>query len=233
MFSDTSLIEEMPTKVSVSTKPVSRSAARFTLIAATGFLGLLLLLHFIKPEMDPSWHFISEYALGRYGWVMSFSFLLIAAGYISLFAALRLQFPRSIPGKIAQVLILISAAGLALAGVFATDPIDIPVEQITASGSLHKLGGTLGLAMPFAALFTTIGLLKNPEWSAAKRPLWLATIIALLGFLAAFVSMIVMLTISNGKFGPGVSVGWPNRIEMAGYVIWLMVVAGQALIYRK
>ena len=38
------------------------------------FLGLLALLHFLKPELDPAWRMISEYEIGRFGWMMRLAF---------------------------------------------------------------------------------------------------------------------------------------------------------------
>ncbi|MFB3764984.1 MAG: DUF998 domain-containing protein [Methanotrichaceae archaeon] len=39
------------------------------------FLILLIALHFIEPEFDPSRQLISEYELGNYGWLMSLAFI--------------------------------------------------------------------------------------------------------------------------------------------------------------
>lgn len=38
-----------------------------------------------------------------------------------------------------------------------------------------------------------------------------------------------MLSQSGGEFGPGVLVGWANRIEILLYGVWMMVVAWQAI----
>src|ERR1039457_5429987 len=47
------------------------------LAITTTFVTILLLaaLHVLSPEFSPSWRVISEYALGRYGWVLSLMFL--------------------------------------------------------------------------------------------------------------------------------------------------------------
>ena len=52
----------------------SRYLARMALAAVVLFLILLAALHFIEPEFDPSKCLISEYELGRYGWMMSLAF---------------------------------------------------------------------------------------------------------------------------------------------------------------
>lgn len=53
---------------------------------STGMLFIILLvaLHFLEPEFDPSLHQISEYELGRYGWVMSIAFFSLGASVLSM-----------------------------------------------------------------------------------------------------------------------------------------------------
>ena len=52
----------------------SQRAALLSLGLVAGFLFLLITLHFIEPEFDPNWRWISEYELGRYGWLMQIAF---------------------------------------------------------------------------------------------------------------------------------------------------------------
>ena len=203
---------------------ISRTAALVSLGAAVAFVVLLAALHVIKPELDPSWHFISEYAIGDYGWVMVLVFLSLALSYVTLFVAIRSQ-TQTIVGKIGLALLLVSALGLTIAAVFTTDPITASQDAVTTEGSLHNLGGMLGIAMPFAAALVGWRLARNPAWSSAKRPLLWATGLALVAFLVSFVSVGVMVSQSGGEFGPDVLVGWPNRIEIVAYSVWLMMVA--------
>jgi Protein of unknown function (DUF998) len=211
---------------------ISRTAALLAFAGAFTFAVLLVALHFIKPELDPSWHFISEYAIGRYGWVMVLAFLSLAISYVSLFVATRSQL-RTIGGRIGLALLLVSALGLAIAAVFTTDPITVSKDAATTEGKVHNLGGTLGIAQPFAAALIGWKLARNPLWSSAKRPLLWVTGLALVAFLVSFFSLGVMVSQSGGKFGPDVLVGWPNRFEIVAYSVWLMVVAWQAIQVRR
>jgi hypothetical protein len=223
------------TEVTVQAEPtaISQTVARWSLAAAATFVVLLAALHFIKPGLDPSWHFISEYAIGDYGWIMVLAFLSLAVGYASLFVAIRAQL-RTIAGRIGLALLLVSALGLTLAAIFTTDPITVSENAVTTEGTLHNLGGTLGIAMPFAAVLIGWKLARNPAWSSARRPLLWATALALVAFLVSFVSLGVMVSRSGGEFGPDVLVGWPNRIETVAYSVWLMVVvARQAIRVRS
>ena len=70
---------------------ISRTAARLSFSGAATFVILLATLHFIKAGLVPSWHFISEYAIGRHGWVMVLAFLSLALACVTLFVAIRSQ----------------------------------------------------------------------------------------------------------------------------------------------
>jgi hypothetical protein len=100
-------------------------AARIAFGAAAAFLLLLALLHVLKPEMDPSWHMISEYALGRHGWVMRLALISLATSCVALFILWREGF---VAGGVLLAIAGIGMLGLAL---FATDPITTPRETIT------------------------------------------------------------------------------------------------------
>ena len=210
---------------------ISSTAARLSLWAAVMFVVLLAVLHILRPDLDPSWRFISEYSIGDFGWLMRLAFLSLAVSYVALFIAIRSQI-RTIGGYIGLACLLISAAGLTLAGVFTTDPITTSPDAMTTSGNLHALGGTLGLAMPFASVIISWILARNPAWSSARRPLLWAAGLTVIGFLVSILSLMTMIP-SDGKFGPDVPVGWPLRFEILTYCMWLVVAARQALQVRR
>lgn len=201
--------------------------ARVAMAGCGAFVVLLVALHFLKPEIDPSWRFISEYALGAYGWLMAIAFLALSLAYSGLAIALWSHL-RSRGGRIGLALLLVSAVGLALAGLFTTDPITMSPGSTTTRGSIHSLGGTLGMAMPFAAVLVTRELRKHPAWAVVRRRLAWSAIAAVLAFFASLLCFAVMLSRSHGAFGPDVLVGWPNRVEMLAYCVWLMVAAHSA-----
>ena len=44
----------------------------------------LLLLHLLRPDYTPATNFISNYAVGRYGWIMTTWFLAMSCGLLTL-----------------------------------------------------------------------------------------------------------------------------------------------------
>lgn len=206
----------------------SPTAARLSFAATTAFLALLAALHLIKPGLDPSWRMVSEYEVGRHGWVMQLAFLCLASGCVALFAAIRSQV-RTTSGRIGLAFLLLSAAGMTIAGVFAADPITADPGELTTHGNLHALGAFLGIpGFPVAALLVSRSLLRNPDWSPARRSILWTAGLNWIGLLALVVTVAVLLP-SSGGFGPDAPIGWPNRLVLVANSAWLMVVARGAI----
>ncbi|AJY73522.1 DUF998 domain-containing protein [Paenibacillus beijingensis] len=216
----------------VTTKPetqISQTAARLSWASAVLFLVLLAALHVIKPEFDPSWRMVSEYAIGRNGWVMTVAFLSLSVSCAALFVAIRSQI-RTAGGYVGLTLLLISAAAIAAAAFFTIDPITASKDSLTTHGNLHGLASMIGNpGLTIAAILISRSLTRAPSWSPARRSiLWMSNLIWIC-LLLMLLTLAVMLPGSGGKFGPDVLIGWPNRLLMAAYGAWLISAASRAL----
>ena len=196
-------------------------------IGSAGFLGLLGALHVLKPDVDPSWAVISAYALGDYGWLMTLAFAAMAAACAALCLQLRPS-ARSVPGRIGLVVLAVSAVGFTMAAIFPTDPITVPVGRETGRGQLHAAGAMLGGVIPIAALALSWDLSRRAGWERARFWLWAATAAAWVGDLVFIGAMAVMLPRGDGALGPNVLIGWPNRLMIATYCIWVATAAWQS-----
>jgi hypothetical membrane protein len=215
--------------MAITVKPVNsipETAIRVILAAATLFLVLLAALLALKPEIDPAWRFISEYAIGRHGWLMSIAFLSMAACCVATVIALWSQL--KLGGRIGAGFLLIGALGLTLAGIFTTDPITTPLAVQSMSSQLHGLGAILGDGVAIGATIITLSLIRNKAWRAARA--WLIGILALMWLVYAWLMMSMP---ADGNFGPQVPIGWPSRMLMVSYCLWFIVTAWQALRLRK
>ncbi|HLZ58955.1 MAG TPA: DUF998 domain-containing protein [Ktedonosporobacter sp.] len=218
-------------KLNITTKPLtalSSTAARISFAAAALFFILFAALHFLEPEFDPSWRFISEYELGQYGWLMVIAFLSLMVSSASLFVAICSQI-RTIGGYIGLAFLALSTIGFLMAAIFITDP--IMIGKATEHGSLHSTGAALGGNIAGAALFLGWSLARNKAWGSIRRSLLWITAIAGVGWVAA-IGMSVMIAQSHSKFGPGLLVGWPNRVLIVAYAGWMMALAWRVLQLR-
>ena len=70
--------------------------ARVSIVSGVLFVLLLGSLHLLEPEFNSSWRFLSEYELGKFGWLMRLAFLALAT---SLPPRQRLS-PNEVTGKV-------------------------------------------------------------------------------------------------------------------------------------
>jgi hypothetical protein len=189
------------------------------------FLTILFLLHFLKPELDPTWRMISEYEIGRFGWLMRLAFF---SWGISLLAVLITIWPYlQQVSRLWLVLIVIAICG---AGMFKTNP--ITDNNPNLANTIHTLCGAIViLTFPIAATLAVSNLLRNQLWSTSQSVLIFGIILAWFSMVAFFASIIISRSIdsSAGRTGPNVYLGWPNRFMVVIYIVWIIIVAATAL----
>ncbi len=201
---------------------VSTVAARITTLAVLAFVGLLVALHRLEPEYDPSWRLISEYSLGRYGVLMQAAFVSLGVGALTLIVA-TWRYTRTGFGRLGRLGLLFVGAGLCLAAVFTTDPITGTASgRPTPTGLAHDACAfVVILGLPVTASLLGHVLFRDPAWSGARTWLAFLTLLVWVG-LGLFIASIVVA----GRVGqPDAHVGWPNRLLMATYCLWLLAVS--------
>jgi uncharacterized membrane protein len=184
-------------------------------VAAVLWLGIIGLLHFIKPELDPRTRMISEYACGPGGWAMQLAFICIAISCWTLAAATWTFQPVSGPA-----LLVVCGVGFACAGIFVTDPV-LPTEQTqTLSGALHILFAfAVMLIFPVMATWVSWNVSER-AFGATTRALLLALAASTWGGLFGFIAATV-----RSLRRPGTSIGYFERVLVVAYTAWLTAAA--------
>ena len=191
---------------------VAEIAAVTALVVGGITVGLIALLHVLKPEYDPSWRMISEYSLGRHGWVMRLAFLAMA---LALGATCLALWPFGGAWTIGLAFVALGAVGAAFIDA---DPIMTPRADATPVGRAHTLLGAVLLAgFPPAALLAGIGVTGALGWTLA-----IASVVPFAGlvwFLIAFAP-------AHGQGGsPAIRIGWPDRFCVLAYLAWVVLAA--------
>jgi Protein of unknown function (DUF998) len=195
---------------------VSYIAAVYSLGAIALSVGLVLLLHLLEPEFDPSWRMLSEYSLGRYGVLMRVAFI---AGGTSVIAVAVALSGSAWPWDLGLVLVAIGPLGAAFID---TDPVTMPRAEMSRRSNVHAaLGSLFILGFPVAATATGISAASDPAvgpvlaWASAAP--WIA--------LAWFLGSTVRYAQPDGVGSPLVRIGWPNRVSMLVYLGWVALAA--------
>ena len=215
-----------------SVTDISFPAARIAIATAAAALLFLASLHILSPEFDPSFHMVSEYANGHYGWVLALMFAAWGISSWALAYAIRSQVGTR-AGKIGLGLLIAAGVGEAMASVF-----DINHQP------LHDIAGYIGiLGLPIAAMLISVSLSRTQPWSAARKALlWTANLtwMSVVLLAATFIVMIstfmqsgakidtnaIVMTLPTGVIG---LVGWSNRLLVVVYCAWVVTVAWQAI----
>jgi Protein of unknown function (DUF998) len=195
-------------------------AGYVSLVAPAVFLVLLVVLYFLEPEFNPP-HLISEYELGRFGWLMSLAFFTLAIASLFLVRALWSDI-QTRGGRVGMWWLALVGVGYIGAGIFAPNPASIVESRV------HGLSGLVViLSSPIVFTLLARTLIRNRRWSNARHVLKWATMAAWIGVLVFFGSIIISYGL--GHVSKTIAVGWTNRFMILTYCAWLMAVALQTI----
>jgi hypothetical membrane protein len=182
---------------------IARITERLVFLCAAYYVIVLIVLHILEPEFDPRFRFMSEYALGDYGWLMTTTFF--ALGLAPLIAAIGLQnvhqWSRST--RVGLGLLVVAATFIWLAGIFRDS---IP----------HLLAGVVAFpSMVMAALLLSWTFRRTGEWQTIYRA---ALFIGL-----AMLAMLFLMVADLGM--PGLQ----QRIFIFLFLLWLSIVVHKSV----
>ena len=195
-------------------KPWTQWTAPVALATLVGGAIAFASLHFLRPDLDPSAHFGSEYALGPHGWIMELVFLLFATGLFALGAGLLGMLPPRKRLAIAGAgLFFFASPAFVVSAIFPTDPLGAPA---TAAGTIHNTFGLLiFLSIPAGAVLVTAAVWREQPWRSGRPILAALAVASVLAFLA-FPTLAAM----------GLA-GLAQRIALSVYIPWLISFAAQ------
>jgi hypothetical protein len=201
-------------------------AAAYLALGATAVsAAALLLLHGVSAEFAPSWRMVSEYANGRFPWLLTVVFAGWAISSFALAAALR-PLSASTLGTIGLLFLILAGIGQTMGGLF-----DI-------NHRWHGPAAMIGIpSLCVAAVLVTIalsrhaGIVAPPTWSAHLP--WISFVLMLGAFALFFSSLKAAGVDMSGQSRPlaelpaGVTgyVGWANRLLFAASYLWTVLVS--------
>jgi len=200
--------------------------AKIAIAMAVLYELLLILLIFLRPELPVYSTTISEWAIGKFGWLMRGAFFTSALSYLFLGLALKGDVKR-FWGKAGLVFLFICFLGTTGVGIFVTNP--YPPDMRITTTLIHTLCGTLAMVLlPVAALLICFNL---PHQGKAIRLTGLIPVIAFIGFVIHL--SLYVIPLGEKAVGPNVPIGYPPRILFFSYHLWLVLLAGRFIVLKK
>jgi hypothetical membrane protein len=108
---------------------------RLAIGMAAAFVVTVVMLHFLRTDVDPLARGVSRYAVGEYGYAVNAAFLLLAAALVATGLGLRGTAPPA--GAAGIYLLCLAAAGMALVAIFPLRSADSAATENLP----HQLGG--------------------------------------------------------------------------------------------
>jgi hypothetical protein len=210
--------------------PASPRLATFALYCAGLFVALLLLLHVVRGDLEPSWHVISEYSVGPGGWLMRLAFFALAGSFFSLALALSAH-AKGVLGVGGRLFLALAALGLTMGGSFNTDPPGTPRDQVSSTGMLHGLAFMIGVpGVLLGVTLVTSALWRSQSWRPQRAALLTSAALVWLTLLVFGLAM--GSAMASHATGPDFAVGWQNRALVFAWALWVAAVARPAATWQ-
>jgi hypothetical protein len=212
-------------------------AALVGTIAVAALMVVLVAMHLIQPGLGPVDHFVSEYAHGRFGWLVPTGYVLAGSGTLLMVWPLIARFGKGGWALASVACLIVIGAGLIGTGL---TRIDVPgpdgVSISTSSGQLHELSSYLAVFGLVAGAFVIPATFRRDPLVSNGRPTlrlfkWLvlaSLIIVLLGrplgvvglgqrlFLVVALSWLILVGIQLSGIDPVAVSNAPPRLDRSG-----------------
>src|SRR5690606_24142386 len=189
--------------------------ATLSIIAGSISLLSLAVLHFTSPEFSPSWRMVSEYAMGKYKWILTMFFFMWGASSILLAIGL-FQIVNGFWAYIGAALLALSGVGAICGGLF-----DVNHKK-------HGMAFALGVPpLPVAALIITYhllnaGIITQTSALIVAHATWISIVLMAVSMMLMF-SGFKKAGVAYDKDSPPPTEVPAGVIALGGYANWLLV----------
>lgn len=167
----------------------------------------------IVSEYSFTGDYISELAIGRFGYVQTVAFFAAGLGSLALALGIRETTRGSWGSRAGFAMVGLFGINVFLAGIFPTDAIDAEgrVLSPTAVGTIHIVVSALAFLSIIAAMFVlSMTFKQNIRW----RSFWTVSLVL------AFAAFVTFFLTSDGQW-----TGLYQRVFIGTIVLWLILVA--------
>src|SRR5215204_6798797 len=211
----------MCTMASTNLSPSLRTRTQLARIATVAIVGvayfvvIIVVLHFLRADLNPIRRPTSEYAVGPYGFLMTSAFFSMSLASFALVIGLHQGISQRARSQVGLGLLGIWAVGVLIAMSFPIDPEGAPQ---TISGTIHRINGPLAfLSLTAGTILVSRRFKQDGLW----RPIHRTAVILSLVMLAAFIANFLNIATASGF------AGLCQRIFLVAFVTWFLLTAAR------
>lgn len=177
------------------------------------FVVAIVVLHWLRPEVDPVAAVTSEYAVGPYGGLMTSAYFVFSGALLALGIGLARALNRRARNTPGIMLLHLAALGTAVAGLA---PVDVGAPTpVTAQGWIHRIAAIVAFAsMTAGPLLLARWYRRDPGWRDLAWPSAVSGAVGLAGL--AGIQLVLL--------GQGLA-GAAQRVVLLVIVAWVLTCA--------
>jgi hypothetical protein len=212
-FASTELADP-PSKVGSRFAGPGKIAAMVSILATAYFATAAVVAHVVMKQYNFFSDYISDYAVGPWGWIYGSAFLASAIGCLALAVSLVLSIPSQALSRIGVVLLVLVGATFVIDFAFPTDILPPGAPPTTGGGVVHLLDALLGWMLFTVSSVLISSRLEHDSYWKAGQPLlttlaWLSVLL-----LVALVGVVI----SEAPFG-----GLAEKLFILDRNVWALV----------
>jgi uncharacterized membrane protein len=170
----------------------------------------IVLMHVLRPDYTPVNHMISDYAVGRFGWIMTTAFVALACGILMLLAGLARCGPASALARVGMFFLGVPCIGLIVTAIYPTDLEE--ARSATRSGNIHTISFLVNVvSILLAVALLSASFRSHTAWRNHQRTAIALASLVVLAFIFQF------LTLHRGA-----PYGIANRLFVSLLFAWLL-----------
>jgi len=167
-------------------------------------------MHVLHPDYTMRTHMISDYAVGRYGWVMTTWFIAMSCGCQMLVFGLARSGLKTLLFKVGAGLLCVASIGLLVSAFF---PTDLEEATSTHTGDIHALSFLINIvSINLSMIFLTICFRSHPRRRSYQRIAIVLTLLVVITFFIQFFTL-----------HRGAPYGLTNRLFFVVLFVWFFI----------
>lgn len=189
--------------------------ATVAIVGVAYFTTIIVIMHFLRPDLNPISQPTSQYAVGLYGFLMSSAFFSMSIAAFALVIRLYQGISQPVRSRLGLTLWALWGLGVLIAMLFPMDPDGAPA---TLAGTIHNVSGPLAfLSVTAGTIMLTQRFKQEENWRPIYRAALFLSLIMLAAFLLTFFSFVTQAGFT----------GLTQRIFLAALVTWVLLTAAR------